>query len=52
MLATLVDLCSGFAAGINVTVVGHPFETIKVRLQTQVRLLISHVFDFIFALSS
>ncbi len=25
----------GFAAGINVTLVGHPFETVKVRLQSQ-----------------
>eukprot|EP00292_Cryptomonas_paramecium_P011949 CAMPEP_0113698912 /NCGR_PEP_ID=MMETSP0038_2-20120614/22993_1 /TAXON_ID=2898 /ORGANISM="Cryptomonas paramecium" /LENGTH=303 /DNA_ID=CAMNT_0000622167 /DNA_START=11 /DNA_END=922 /DNA_ORIENTATION=+ /assembly_acc=CAM_ASM_000170 len=34
-MATAVDLLGGFAAGINVTIVGHPFETIKVRLQTQ-----------------
>lgn len=33
--STVVDVMSGFAAGINVTLVGHPFETIKVRLQTQ-----------------
>ena len=39
MSATLVDLLGGFAAGINVTIVGHPFETIKVRLQTQVFFL-------------
>eukprot|EP00960_Hanusia_phi_P067723 766685-Hanusia_phi.AAC.2 len=32
---TTVDIASGFAAGVNVTLVGHPFETIKVRLQTQ-----------------
>lgn len=32
---TLVDILSGFCAGIGVTVVGHPFETVKVRLQTQ-----------------
>jgi solute carrier family 25 (mitochondrial carnitine/acylcarnitine transporter), member 20/29 len=32
---TFVDIFSGVAAGINVTIVGHPFETIKVRLQTQ-----------------
>eukprot|EP00823_Brevimastigomonas_motovehiculus_P004790 TRINITY_DN3273_c0_g1_i1.p1 TRINITY_DN3273_c0_g1~~TRINITY_DN3273_c0_g1_i1.p1 ORF type:complete len:349 (+),score=76.26 TRINITY_DN3273_c0_g1_i1:96-1142(+) len=31
----IVDIFSGFGAGIAVTVVGHPFETIKVRLQTQ-----------------
>ena len=30
-----VDIFSGFCAGINVTLVGHPLETIKVRLQTQ-----------------
>lgn len=30
-----VDIFSGFCAGINVTLVGHPFETLKVRLQTQ-----------------
>lgn len=29
-----VDLLSGLLAGVNVTLVGHPFETIKVRLQT------------------
>lgn len=35
MAAIAVDLFSGFLAGINVTLVGHPFETLKVRLQTQ-----------------
>jgi solute carrier family 25 carnitine/acylcarnitine transporter 20/29 len=36
MAATVaVDLASGFCAGIAVTAVGHPFETLKVRLQTQ-----------------
>lgn len=30
-----VDIFSGTIAGINVTFVGHPFETLKVRLQTQ-----------------
>jgi len=33
--AIAVDIMSGFCAGIAVTVVGHPFETLKVRLQTQ-----------------
>jgi len=31
----LVDIFAGFCSGIAVTVVGHPFETLKVRLQTQ-----------------
>lgn len=31
----LVDIVAGTAAGINVTLVGHPFDTLKVRLQTQ-----------------
>ena len=31
----VVDILAGVAAGINVTIVGHPLETIKVRLQTQ-----------------
>ena len=31
----LVDILAGVCAGINVTIVGHPLETIKVRLQTQ-----------------
>lgn len=31
----LVDIGSGVCAGIAVTFVGHPFETLKVRLQTQ-----------------
>ena len=30
-----VDIFAGVCAGINVTLVGHPLETIKVRLQTQ-----------------
>ena len=30
-----VDIFAGFCAGLNVTIVGHPLETIKVRLQTQ-----------------
>jgi hypothetical protein len=30
-----VDILAGFCSGINVTLVGHPLETIKVRLQTQ-----------------
>ena len=30
-----VDIFSGLCAGVNVTFVGHPFETLKVRLQTQ-----------------
>ena len=35
LATTVVDISAGFLAGINVTLVGHPFETIKVRLQTQ-----------------
>jgi solute carrier family 25 carnitine/acylcarnitine transporter 20/29 len=31
----LVDIFAGTIAGINVTIVGHPFDTLKVRLQTQ-----------------
>jgi len=31
----LVDIIAGTCAGINVTIVGHPFDTLKVRLQTQ-----------------
>jgi solute carrier family 25 carnitine/acylcarnitine transporter 20/29 len=31
----LIDIFSGTIAGINVTFVGHPFDTLKVRLQTQ-----------------
>ena len=31
----LVDIFAGTIAGINVTLVGHPFDTLKVRLQTQ-----------------
>ena len=30
-----VDIFAGTIAGINVTLVGHPFDTLKVRLQTQ-----------------
>lgn len=30
-----VDILAGTIAGINVTLVGHPFDTLKVRLQTQ-----------------
>lgn len=30
-----VNIFSGTCAGINVTLVGHPFDTLKVRLQTQ-----------------
>jgi solute carrier family 25 (mitochondrial carnitine/acylcarnitine transporter), member 20/29 len=30
-----VDIVAGTIAGINVTLVGHPFDTLKVRLQTQ-----------------
>lgn len=30
-----VDIFAGTIAGINVTMVGHPFDTLKVRLQTQ-----------------
>lgn len=32
---SLVDIFAGTIAGINVTLVGHPFDTLKVRLQTQ-----------------
>jgi solute carrier family 25 carnitine/acylcarnitine transporter 20/29 len=31
----LVDIFAGTIAGINVTFVGHPFDTLKIRLQTQ-----------------
>lgn len=31
----IVDVVAGTMAGINVTLVGHPFDTLKVRLQTQ-----------------
>ena len=34
-LNTLVHLIAGTLAGINVVIVGHPFDTLKVRLQTQ-----------------
>ena len=30
-----VDILAGTIAGINVTLVGHPFDTLKIRLQTQ-----------------
>ena len=30
-----IDIFAGTIAGINVTLVGHPFDTLKVRLQTQ-----------------
>lgn len=30
-----IDIIAGTIAGINVTLVGHPFDTLKVRLQTQ-----------------
>ena len=30
-----IDIFSGTIAGINVTLVGHPFDTLKIRLQTQ-----------------
>jgi solute carrier family 25 carnitine/acylcarnitine transporter 20/29 len=33
--ARYVDILAGIAAGINVTLVGHPFDTVKLRLQTQ-----------------
>jgi solute carrier family 25 carnitine/acylcarnitine transporter 20/29 len=33
----LIDILAGTIAGINATLVGHPFDTIKVRLQTQPR---------------
>ncbi len=29
------DIFAGTISGINVTFVGHPFDTLKVRLQTQ-----------------
>lgn len=35
MSAFLVDVIAGALSGLAVTFVGHPFETIKVRLQTQ-----------------
>ena len=30
-----IDIFAGTMAGIAVTLVGHPFDTLKVRLQTQ-----------------
>lgn len=32
---SLIDIFAGTIAGINVTLVGHPFDTLKIRLQTQ-----------------
>ena len=32
---TLKNWISGTAGGIGITLVGHPFDTLKVRLQTQ-----------------
>ena len=32
---TTKNLISGTAGGIGITLVGHPFDTLKVRLQTQ-----------------
>ncbi len=29
------DIVAGTCGGISVTLVGHPFDTLKVRLQTQ-----------------
>ena len=37
--------CEKKTKGINVTIVGHPFDTLKVRLQTQVRSNKSHSFS-------
>jgi len=33
--AVLIDLCAGTFGGISQTIVGHPLDTIKVRLQSQ-----------------
>lgn len=33
--SSAIDFVSGSVAGVAVTIVGHPFDTIKVRLQTQ-----------------
>jgi solute carrier family 25 carnitine/acylcarnitine transporter 20/29 len=33
--SVVADIAAGTLAGINVTLVGHPFDTLKVRLQTQ-----------------
>jgi len=35
LMKSFIDVISGTIAGINVTLVGHPFDTLKVRLQTQ-----------------
>ena len=35
MHACTQDIFAGTCGGISVTLVGHPFDTIKVRLQTQ-----------------
>lgn len=35
VMKSMVDIFAGTIAGINVTLVGHPFDTLKVRLQTQ-----------------
>jgi len=34
-MKVLINIFAGTCAGINVTLVGHPFDTLKVRLQTQ-----------------
>lgn len=34
-LKRLINIFAGTCAGINVTLVGHPFDTLKIRLQTQ-----------------
>lgn len=35
ILPTWRDFLSGTCAGVSITIVGHPFDTVKVRLQTQ-----------------
>jgi solute carrier family 25 carnitine/acylcarnitine transporter 20/29 len=35
IMKSMIDIFAGTIAGINVTLVGHPFDTLKVRLQTQ-----------------
>jgi solute carrier family 25 carnitine/acylcarnitine transporter 20/29 len=35
VLPTLKDFVAGTVAGVTITLVGHPFDTVKVRLQTQ-----------------
>jgi hypothetical protein len=32
---SIIDIFAGTLSGINVTLVGHPFDTLKIRLQTQ-----------------